>query len=133
MKRSLNDFLFLVIDDSEECRQSLSDSLLKLGIGNTISFENGRDAFEFFDKYDGIKECFFLSDLNMPELKGDELFKKVRKTPKGKDAYFFLLTNQSERVKIIDLISEGLNQFILKPVNERIMKKKLDFFIKVLA
>ena len=133
MKRSLNDFLFLLVDDSEESRQSLSTSLSEIGVGNKVTFENGKDAFNFFDTYQGAKECFFLSDLNMPELKGDQLLKKVRKTKKGKYVHFILISSESDRDQIVDLISAGLNQFILKPVNQKTMKKKLDFFIKTSA
>lgn len=129
MRKNPNDYLFLISDDSEECRSEMVRFLQQNGIQNIISFENGEDTFNYFKGYEGSKECFFISDLHMGKLDGDQLYKKVRSLKKGLYVNFFIITSETERGKIIDMLSEGVSQFVLKPLSAKTVKRKLNNFV----
>ncbi len=55
--------------------------------------ENGKLGLELIEK---MKPDMVLLDLMMPEMNGDEMLQKLRKTPFGKDVKVIILTNMGE-------------------------------------
>ncbi len=55
--------------------------------------ENGKLGLQLIEK---MKPDMVLLDLMMPEMNGDEMLQKLRKTPFGKDVKVIILTNMGE-------------------------------------
>lgn len=73
--------------------------------------ENGKLGLELISK---IKPDIILLDLMMPEMNGDEMLTKLRKTPFGKNVKVIILTNmgESEAPEILNTL--GVLAFIVK-------------------
>lgn len=73
--------------------------------------ENGRLGLELATT---MKPDVILLDLMMPEMNGDEMLAKLRKTPSGKTVKVVILTNMGEQ-EIPDEVKElGVSAVILK-------------------
>lgn len=73
--------------------------------------ENGKLGLELIDK---MKPDIILLDLMMPEMNGDEMLTKLRKTPFGKDVKVIILTNMGESEAPEILKSLNVSAFIVK-------------------
>lgn len=73
--------------------------------------ENGKLGLELVEK---MKPDIILLDLMMPEMGGDEMLVKMRKTDWGKDIRVIILTNMGEQEAPPTLKELGVKRFILK-------------------
>lgn len=89
----------MVIDDSNAIRQSLVFTLKSAGY-EAIEASNGAVALDL------MKQCsvgLFISDVNMPEMDGITLLKKIKSDATYKHTPIIMLTTESS----LDLIEEG--------------------------
>ena len=63
---------------------------------------------------ESMKPDIILLDLMMPEMNGDEMLKKLRKTSWGKDIKVVILTNSGEEQAPPDLKELGIRRYIVK-------------------
>lgn len=118
----------LIADDLASLREVAAAYLNRLGYKNIDSAEDGASAYQFFIEAKRNQPYgLILSDWNMPGLTGLELLKKVRasggefgKTP------FILMTTESEKDKVFEAVSSGVNNYIVKPLEENTLKEKMD-------
>lgn len=68
---------------------------------------------------------FIISDWNMPGKTGFEFLKWVRAQDKYAKLPFLILTTENEQEKILDAISEGASNFLLKPWEEEDLSEKI--------
>jgi two-component system alkaline phosphatase synthesis response regulator PhoP len=61
-----------------------------------------------------MKPDIILLDLMMPEMSGEEMLKKLRETPEGKDTKVIILTNMGEQEAPASLTDLGVEAFIVK-------------------
>ncbi len=73
--------------------------------------ENGKLGLELAEK---MKPDIILLDLMMPEMTGDEMLEKMRKTAWGKDIKVIILTNMGEQEAPPIIKELGVKKFILK-------------------
>jgi DNA-binding response OmpR family regulator len=73
--------------------------------------ENGKLGFELCEH---MKPDMVLLDLMMPEMNGDEMLEKMRKTDWGKHPKVIILTNVSEQEAPDRLKKLGIDGFIVK-------------------
>lgn len=73
--------------------------------------ENGKLGLELLEKW---KPDIVLLDLMMPEMTGDEMLQKMRKTTWGKDIKVIILTNMGEQEAPPILKELGVKRFIVK-------------------
>lgn len=111
----------LVVDDSGVIRKLASRMLADLGI-QTAEAENGAVAYErcVADMPDVV-----LLDWNMPVMDGMEFLKKLRGAAFPKQPKVLFCTTESEFSKISAAISEGADEYIMKPFDEEILASKL--------
>lgn len=72
---------------------------------------NGKLGLELAEK---MRPDIILLDLMMPEMAGDEMLTKLRKTDWGKDVRVIILTNMGEQEAPPILKELGVKRFILK-------------------
>ncbi len=73
--------------------------------------ENGKLGLELVEK---MRADIILLDLMMPEMTGDEMLQKLRKTDWGKDIRVIILTNLGEQEASPILKELGIKRFIVK-------------------
>ncbi len=78
---------------------------------NVDTAENGKLGFELSEK---MKPDIILLDLMMPEMRGDEMLAKLRKTAWGKDIKVIILTNVGEQEIPEEVKKLGVAAVILK-------------------
>ncbi|MFP4484831.1 MAG: response regulator [Spirochaetota bacterium] len=101
----------LIVDDSSAIRKSVSFILDQAGYA-VVSAEDGLDALS---KLDGASFDLIVTDVNMPNLDGIELVKKVREQPAYKYTPIVVLTTESQGSKMEEGKAAGATGWIVKP------------------
>lgn len=112
----------LVVDDSATIRKIIGRMLEKLNF-NVKEAENGQIALDSC-----IQEMpsFVMLDWNMPVMSGIDFLHELRKLPGGDTPKVILCTTENEFEAIQRAMTEGANEYIMKPFNEEIIKEKLE-------
>ncbi len=116
----------LVVDDSTVMRKLVIHILDKKGHEST----QAADGQEAFDKFDSQAFDLIITDINMPNMNGFELTKKVREhadAVKAKIPVIVISTEFSDKIKNEgkDL---GVNAWIVKPCDEDQLLQAIDHF-----
>jgi two-component system chemotaxis response regulator CheY len=100
----------MTVDDSASVRQMVSFTLKNAGFG-VVEAIDGKDALT---KLKGDVHMI-VTDLNMPNMDGIELIRKVRATPSFKFIPIVMLTTESQATKKEEGKSAGATGWIVKP------------------
>jgi two-component system chemotaxis response regulator CheY len=102
---------FLVVDDSASMRQLVSSTIKNAGYEVLIA-ENGMDALSKLNvgKFDMV-----ITDLNMPDMDGIELIKKLRTLQDYRFVPIIMLTTESQEAKKQEGKQAGASGWIVKP------------------
>lgn len=101
----------MTVDDSASVRLMVNFTLRELGY-EIIEAENGKEALRKMEK----KQIHMLiTDINMPELDGIALVKKVRSNPDYKFIPIIMLTTESQSEKKLEGKQAGATGWIVKP------------------
>ncbi|MCE1246486.1 MAG: response regulator [Firmicutes bacterium] len=101
----------MTVDDSSSIRQMVSFTLKKEGY-EVIQAVDGNDALE---KLKTAQVNMVITDLNMPNLDGISLIKKVRAIPSYKFIPIIMLTTESQDSKKSEGKAAGATGWIVKP------------------
>ena len=93
----------LVVDDSSTIRSIVKDAFEKAGF-NVTTAEDGKDALK---KIQENPPDLILSDIDMPEMNGIELCKKVRTDPESKAIPFVIMSANDNRATMRQLLDRG--------------------------
>ncbi len=66
-----------------------------------------------------------LCDINMPEMGGPEVVKKVRELPSCADTKIIMVSTESSQELIDGLLADGANGYITKPFTPEKFQEKL--------
>ncbi|WP_027358248.1 response regulator [Desulforegula conservatrix] len=105
--------VILTADDSNSVRQMINFTLKQAGY-DIIEAVDGKDALL------KIKSCavnMLITDLNMPNLDGIELIRRVRAIPEYKFVPIIMLTTESQADKKMAGKEAGATGWIVKPFN----------------
>ena len=103
----------MTVDDSRSVRQLVGFTLKDAGY-TVIAAEDGVDAL---NKLNGAAIDMLITDLNMPNLDGIELIRKVRANPSYKFIPIVMLTTESQGSKKQEGKEAGASGWIVKPFN----------------
>ena len=119
---------FLVVDDSRIMRTIIKNLLDKgkLVLSEEIEFTEAFNGLEALQILESTQIDFILLDWNMPLLDGIGLVRKVRAKPALKDLPIIMITAEAAKYNYIEAIKEGVNDYIIKPVDEEILIKKIN-------
>jgi two-component system, chemotaxis family, chemotaxis protein CheY len=101
----------LVVDDSSAIRESVSYVLDQAGYG-VVQAQDGLDGLS---KLDGTQFDLVITDVNMPNLDGIGLTRKVRENPDYKFVPIIVLTTESQKSKMDEGKAAGATGWIVKP------------------
>lgn len=110
----------LVVDDSETVRQVLQLTLSNAGF-DVIEAEDGDDALNKLASASVVD--MLITDLNMPNMDGLELIKKIRADKKHRFTPIVMLTTESSEEKKRAGREAGASGWIVKPFKpEQLLK-----------
>ena len=118
----------LAIDDNEDILKLLDTVMSSIG-HNFTKVGNGKDGVKLIEEqnFDAI-----LLDLAMPEFSGMDVIESLKKSNKLKDQKIVIFTASSATdIEINELLqNEGVSTCIRKPVDIKILIKKIEEIVK---
>lgn len=113
MTPSGSGYTVLVVDDSEELRALVAESLRKLGHFSVVTARDGIEGLELF--FQVHPDCVVI-DVKMPGLDGYQLIRALRGDPASRATPLVILSAMvQEKDKLAGLLS-GVDEYLLKPV-----------------
>jgi len=116
--------LVLVVDDSEEMRDFIRQILAQTYRVATAS--NGREALA---KAIELRPDIILTDIMMPEMRGDELLAALRQRPDCARIPIVVLSAKADNVLRIRLLRSGAQDYVVKPFLEEELRARVDNLI----
>ncbi|MDT8991357.1 response regulator [Curvibacter sp. APW13] len=120
---SLDQSVFLVVDDIEAMRKVITHQLRTLGIGKVVSANNGAEALAVLRRQ---HVDVILSDWNMPVMSGLELLKALRADPELQRIPFVMITAEAERARVQEAIANGVSNLLVKPYTTRSLADRIE-------
>lgn len=120
----LKDITILCVEDEDGIREFVVNTL-KYYFKEVYEAKNGEEAFEMYEDY---KPKIVLSDIQMPNMDGIGLVKKIRKNDSS--TMIIMLTAYSNEEYLMDLINLNVDHFILKPLNSKKLNEALLKYIE---
>lgn len=111
----------LIVDDALYMRLNLKKILFRFGCRNVEEATNGREALQkcMVNQYDLV-----FMDITMPEMDGIEALHRIKEHNKGQK--IVILTALGEQDWVVKAVSEGADEFILKPFKEIQIREIVD-------
>src|SRR5271155_2780078 len=113
----------LVVDDSAVYRKLIGDHLRGWGFAVTLA-QSGAEASEILKQPDSPK--LVLLDWVLPDLDGTEVCQRIRQAGStGAYVYVILLTGKQGHQNMLDAMTAGADDFLLKPFDKMELKARL--------
>ena len=104
----------MIVDDSATMRKIVMRTVHMSGLEFGKTVEAGNDA-EALEKLSSMPVDIILCDVNMPEMSGIEMVKKVRELDSCAKTKIVMVSTESAQDLIDGIIADGANGFITKP------------------
>jgi len=117
----------LIVDDESFMRTVLGGIIKHMGFLGVSEARDGKSALEIL-RARPFDICF--CDWEMPGMNGLDLFNEIKADEELNHVKFIMVTGNSEAEKVKEAIESGIKEYIAKPFNEVVIRKKL---IKVLS
>jgi DNA-binding response OmpR family regulator len=111
--------VILTVDDSRAVRNIVGKQLKALGF-EVLEAQDGNQAL---DQLQSTRVDVVLLDVNMPELDGPAMLRKLRE--RGDQTPVIMLTSESERTIVMDAMALGISDYILKPFKPEELREKV--------
>jgi len=119
-----NPVKIVMIEDDEGHARLIERNIRRSGVNNEIMpFANGTDAVSYLFGADGTanqhkgQALLILLDLNLPDMTGIDILKRVKDNATLKSAPVVVLTTTDDAQEIKRCYELGCNVYITKPVN----------------
>jgi two-component system chemotaxis response regulator CheY len=116
----------LIVDDSSSMRQLVSFTLKDAGYA-VVEAADGKDALA---KAAGAKIDMVITDLNMPEMDGLELIRRLKDIAAFKFTPIVMLTTESQESKKQEGKKVGASGWIVKPFTPEQLVKIVKKFLR---
>lgn len=114
----------LLVDDSATMRRIQKQQLNNLGITQIVEAGNGEEGLTQLANVKGIDHI--LLDWNMPVMDGFTFLQNVRGNNEYSTIKIIMCTSESEKIRIMDALKAGANNYLIKPFTPEALKEKLD-------
>jgi len=113
----------LVVDDSPVMRRYIARTLEMTGVEvRILEASNGREALE---KASGRRPGLIITDLNMPEMTGDELVARIAADPALGGTPILVLSSDRSSARPGELLHAGAVAYMTKPVSPEALRHQL--------
>lgn len=110
----------LVVEDNDELRSYYQDLLSEEY--DVQVCENGRQALLVVKD---LNPDLILSDIMMPEMGGEELYKELKSDLETSHIPIILLSALNDEERIVKALQAGIDDYIVKPFNNNILKASI--------
>lgn len=107
---NIDEIKLLFVEDEQELRDVML-SILSFEINNILVAKDGEEAYDIYLKE---KPDIILTDINMPNMNGIDLVKKIRETDRSTKV--IMLTAHSEVEFLLEATELHLTKYLVKPV-----------------
>jgi CheY-like chemotaxis protein len=114
----------IMIEDDEGHATLIERNIRRAGVSNEIvKFASGQPALDYLIGGGGKpgvkngKPYMVLLDLNLPDMAGVDILKKLKETPKTERIPVIVLTTTDDKNEIQRCYDLGANVYVTKPVN----------------
>jgi CheY-like chemotaxis protein len=109
----------VMVEDDEGHARLIERNIRRAGVNNQIiPFANGTDAMAYLLSGDRKSEpMLILLDLNLPDMTGIEILRRVKETQHLKTTPVVVLTTTDDAQEIKRCYELGCNVYVTKPVN----------------
>ncbi len=114
----------MIVDDSATMRKIIMRTVRMSGLEFERTEEAG-NGVEALEKLNASPVDVMLCDINMPEMSGTEVVKKVRELPTCADTKIIMVSTESSQELIDGLMADGANGYITKPFTPEKFQEKL--------
>ena len=114
----------MIVDDSATMRKIIMRTVRMSGLEFERTEEAG-NGVEALEKLNTDPVDVMLCDINMPEMSGTEVVKKVRELPACADTKIIMVSTESSQELIDSLLADGANGYITKPFTPEKFQEKL--------
>ncbi len=111
----------LAVDDDQISLKLLAVTLRKSG-HEVMTAKNGEEALKLALEN---SPQVVIADWMMPEIDGLELCKSLRRIDYGRNVFFLLLTGQAEEDRIVEAFDAGVDDYVVKPFNPRVLLARI--------
>lgn len=105
--------LILVVDDSSTVRKLVEKGLKEVGF-EVVKAENGRVALDILKN---VRPDLILSDIDMPEMNGEEFCQNVHADPALATIPFIVMSANNDRPIMRRMLQLGSDAYLVKPFN----------------
>lgn len=121
----LMEHTLLIVDDEPALRLLLNEFLKKEF--NIITLNDGASCLQFVER--SIPEVIIL-DLNMPDMNGLEVIKKLRSDRLFDRIALIVLSGAENSVDRINCLEAGADDFVIKPFNPRELSARINAILR---
>ncbi len=120
-ERPVRPLRILAADDERVSLRLLVRSLQSFG-HEVIEAHDGEEALSLALEH---LPDIVVSDFRMPKLGGLEFVRSLRRCEEGRQLYFLMLTGVDDENLVIESFEAGIDDYVLKPFNPRILKARV--------
>lgn len=124
------DYTILHVEDMQQVRMEMKKDLIDMGFPAQKIYQV-EDILSFIKFVKNLKPDLIICDWNLPDGTGFDLLKKVKTINALKDIPFVLCTTMDEINNILEAVSAGASEYVVKPWKVDELEKKLKFVLKV--
>ena len=121
------DLRILVVDDSILIRSVAKKIFKNLGFSSISLADDGTTAL---DKLNSDSFDLVIADMNMPNMSGIDLLKRMREEDRTRHIPFLLVTAEESQDEIMTAIRAGVNNYMQKPWNVKTLMAKIERIFK---
>lgn len=118
------------VEDMEQFRTELKKDLIAIGFDPNNIYQV-EDLMSFIKLVKNLRPDLIISDWNLPDGTGFDLLKKIKSVSSLKDIPFMLCTTMDEINNILDAISAGASEYVVKPWKAEEVEKKVKTVLKI--
>jgi len=122
MSSALPQLKILMVDDHPLTLTMLGKILKQLGFMHLKEAEDGERALAVISTED---ITFLFTDLNMPNLSGVELIRRLRQNEATKELPVIVVSGESDREMVMQALQAGADAFVVKPFSSKIIREKI--------
>jgi two-component system, chemotaxis family, chemotaxis protein CheY len=112
----------MVVEDKEFQRKQIAQILESEGYDIVATASNGQEALKKFERLDAPLDLL-TTNLDMPILDGYALLYELNQKPNRPVIVF--VSDETTKGVMQDLISMGIGDYILKPINRRVLLERI--------
>ena len=127
MIHSRNHTVF-VVEDERVSRTTIIAMLKGMRINNIVASTNGQIAFE---KMQNQSPDLIISDWQMPDMNGLDLYKAIQKEESLKNIPFIMVTVEDQKERVIEAMTIGIRHYIVKPLSKVKFENKVKELLKI--